>query len=172
MRTFETGATRDKDDHKNDYEGFLSPLVLRAYGDYMQRHRVQADGGLRASDNWQRGMGKDTFAKSLWRHFLDFFTIHRGWAAIDFDGKSVTNKEALCGILFNAMGYLHEMLVEEINKNRDLTEKANIAKQFKDGAPIMGSGEPSPPHKTCCTCVSEESHCADCLVPHLECRCK
>jgi len=56
MREFISGATRDDSEGKNDYEGYLSPLVLRRFGDYMTLHRKQADGKLRDSDNWQKGM--------------------------------------------------------------------------------------------------------------------
>ena len=52
MRNFDTGATRDTDKGKNDYEGFYSPLVVEAFGDYMTKHQLQADGKLRDSDNW------------------------------------------------------------------------------------------------------------------------
>ena len=33
MRTFATGATRDTEVEKLDYEGFLSPVVLKAYAE-------------------------------------------------------------------------------------------------------------------------------------------
>ena len=56
MRKFETGATRDDDQDKIDYEGFESPEVLHRYGQYMHKHRKQADGKTRDSDNWQNGM--------------------------------------------------------------------------------------------------------------------
>jgi len=56
MRTFGGGATRNSDQGKPDYEGFLSPLVIIRYGEYMTRHRVQADGNIRDSDNWQKGI--------------------------------------------------------------------------------------------------------------------
>ena len=52
MRTFDTGATRDTDSDKLDFDGFLSPLALEAFAEYMHRHRQVADGSLRASDNW------------------------------------------------------------------------------------------------------------------------
>ena len=107
MRTFETGATRDTDAEKIDPEGFLSPLVIRRYCDYMRQHRVQADGGLRASDNWQKGIPLDAYMKSLWRHFLDVWLVHRG------HGYREYQQEALCAILFNACGYLHELLKQE-----------------------------------------------------------
>ena len=118
MRTFESGATRDDDDHKNDYEGFFSPLVFRRYGDYMQKHRQQKDGSVRASDNWQKGngMGLSAFMKSKWRHFLDIWTIFDGYKAIDFDGAEVDLEDALCADLFNTMGYLHEVLKAKLEK--------------------------------------------------------
>ncbi len=110
MRKFITGATRDNDDTKNDYEGFFSPLVIKAYGDYMTKHRKQADGKLRASDNWQKGMPKDSYIKSAWRHFLDWWLEHRGLPSRD--GLI----DVLCALMFNVMGYLHETLKEKVKK--------------------------------------------------------
>ena len=79
IRKFDTGATRDDDLTKNDYEGFFSPLVIEAFGDYMNKHRKQADGKLRDSDNWQKGFPYSVLMKSLWRHFLDLWKYHRGF---------------------------------------------------------------------------------------------
>ena len=107
MREFETGATRDTDDDKIDFEGHFSPLVLQAYGYYMHRHRKQADGSIRTSDNWQKGIPKDQYMKSLWRHLMEAWSAHRGWSAKDL------LEDALCAIIFNASGYLHELIKEE-----------------------------------------------------------
>jgi hypothetical protein len=113
MRTFDTGATRDSEGDKLDYDGFLSPLALHRYAEYMHGHRVQADGTLRASDNWQHGIPQDVYRKSLWRHFLDVWRVHRGYRAFDGkDGHEITLDEALCAVIFNAMGLLHEHLKE------------------------------------------------------------
>ena len=71
VRKFESGATRDTDEGKLDFEGFLSPLVLERFARYMHKNRVQSDGSLRDSDNWQNLFGEDHYAvcmKSLWRH--------------------------------------------------------------------------------------------------------
>ena len=109
MREFKTGATRDNDTEKIDFEGFLNPLVLQAFGEYMHHHRKQADGKLRDSDNWQRGIEKSVYMKSLLRHVHDLWMEHRGYKSregIDF---------ALGGILFNAMGYWLELLKEKKN---------------------------------------------------------
>lgn len=108
MRTFESGATRDEDTEKLDYEGFLSPLVITRYAQYMHAHRHQADGSLRASDNWQRGIPQASYLKSAWRHFISWWLGHRGLPA-DEDLET-----ALCALLFNASGYLHERLQASI----------------------------------------------------------
>lgn len=110
-RTFETGATRDTDEGKLDYEGFLSEPVLRRYAEYMHKNRIQSDGKVRDSDNWQKGMPIVQYMKSLWRHFMDVWRHHRHGLshpehAADWDAE----EEALCGVMFNSMGMLHELL--------------------------------------------------------------
>lgn len=104
MRKFETGATRDSDDEKLDYEGFISPLVTKRFAEYMHKHRFQADGKVRASDNWQKGMPLEAYMKSLWRHFMDLWLFHRSYSISDHI------EDVLCAILFNVQGYLHELL--------------------------------------------------------------
>ena len=105
VRKFETGATRDADTTKPDFEGFLSPLVVARFGEYMHDNRVQRDGSVRDSDNWQKGIPQDAYMKSGWRHFFAWWGMHRG-----LGGGSQMLEHALCGLLFNAMGYLHEHL--------------------------------------------------------------
>ena len=107
VRTFDTGATRDRDDTKVDPEGFLSPAVLLAYCEYMHKHRVQSDGSLRDSDNWQKGIPLDAYMKSLLRHVFDLWMEHRGLPSRE------GLKDALCGIIFNVQGYLFEVLKKE-----------------------------------------------------------
>ena len=111
VRTFETGATRDSVEGKFDFEGFLSPVVLERFAAYMHANRVQPDGSLRDSDNWQKGIPLDQYMKSAWRHFFAWWKIHRGGTVLDErDGHAVTVAEAICGLLFNLQGYLHERL--------------------------------------------------------------
>ena len=111
MRTFSTGATRNVDENKPDPDGFISPLVLQRYCEYMHAHRVQADGSLRASDNWQKGIPVDAYRKSLNRHHLHAWLLGRGYEAHDSDsGEPVDVQTALCAIIFNASGWLHEDL--------------------------------------------------------------
>ncbi len=95
MRTFESGATRDNDDSKLDFEGFFSTYALEAYAEYLNKHRKQADGQLRDSDNWQSGMPLQVYMKSAWRHFFDMWKIHRGRFPVDRKtGHAITMKDA------------------------------------------------------------------------------
>lgn len=106
-RYFATGATRNTDEGKYDYEGFLSPLVIERFAEYMNKHRKQSDGKLRDSDNWQKGIPKDAYMKSGWRHFFDWWKEHRGL------GSREGIEEAICAVIFNAQGYLLEVLREK-----------------------------------------------------------
>ncbi len=110
IRKFETGATRDTDNGKFDYEGFLCPRVLWEYGNYMHQHRRQANGELRDSDNWQKGIPKNVYVKSMVRHVFQVWTIHRGYSCVDEKGNEVTMKSALCAVVFNCFGHLFEIL--------------------------------------------------------------
>ena len=107
IRTFDTGATRNVDSSRIDPEGFLSPTVLLEFSNYMNTNRIQADGSARSSDNWQKGIPLDAYMKSLWRHFLEVWLIHRAEAPDD-----AKMRRALCGVMFNAMGYLFEILMK------------------------------------------------------------
>lgn len=109
-RRFVSGATRDSSEGKLDYEGFFSPFVLRRRAEYMHKHRVQADGALRDSDNWQKGMPISEYGKSLLRHAMEFWRWLRG-------EKSSDPEEALCAVMFNAEGALLELL-----KRREATQ--------------------------------------------------
>jgi len=110
MRTFETGATRDTDQNKLDYEGFLSPAVLKRFAVYMDKHRLQADGSYRDSDNWQKGIPVDAYMKSMWRHFFAVWEGHRA-------GED--NIEDLCALMFNVQGMLFEKLKPTIQVTHD-----------------------------------------------------
>ena len=106
IRTFKTGATRDTDKEKLDFEGFISPIVWKRFAEYMHKHRLQKDGTMRASDNWQKGIPQAEYMKSLLRHTMDLWLIHR-----DSPEEARENLEdALSAIIFNAQGYLHEEL--------------------------------------------------------------
>ncbi len=108
IRTFDTGATRDTNDGKLDYEAAMHPLVVRRYLEYMQKHTMQPDGTQRDFDNWQQMFGDkhfDVCIKSGWRHFMDWWLDHRGCESRD------GIEEAICGLIFNANAYLFKILM-------------------------------------------------------------
>jgi hypothetical protein len=98
---------------KLQYEGYLSPLVLRRFAQYMHKHQMQADGNLRDADNWQKGIDKDSLADSGTRHHMDWWLHHRGYG----DLAEEPLQEALCALMFNAMAYLKHLLDEERKTN-------------------------------------------------------
>lgn len=119
MRKFAGGATRDSLEGKLDFEGFLSPLVEESYAKYMNSHRKQADGSIRDSDNWQSGMPRSVYVKSLLRHVWTAWKIHRGIQCFDErDNHEITLVEALHGVKFNTNGLLLELLL-----GRDIKEE-------------------------------------------------
>jgi hypothetical protein len=103
MRQFDTGATRDDDQDKFDYEGFISPVVLERFAAYMHKHREQADGKLRDSDNWQKGIPISQYMKSFIRHTIDLW---KAWRKADVDAM----EELACAVMFNIQGLLFELL--------------------------------------------------------------
>jgi hypothetical protein len=109
MREFSSGATRDLDENKLDYESFNNPLVDKAYAEYLNKHRQTAN-GLRNGDNWQSLFGDkhtDVCIKSLCRHVVDVRLAHRGYKS------EQPIKDSLCGIIFNAKAYLLKLLLEQ-----------------------------------------------------------
>lgn len=111
IRVFATGATRDTEDGKIDPEGFLSPVVIQRFSEYMHENRMQKDGSLRSSSNWQLGIPREAYIKSLWRHLLTLWKIHRKQGFLSEQRPTRKDLEdALCAIIFNAQGYLFEVL--------------------------------------------------------------
>lgn len=99
IRTFDTGANRNSDAGKLDYEGFFNPAVMQKWAEYMHKNRFLQDGSTRASDNWQLGIPKEECIKSLLRHVMDLWLEHRG------EPSRETIDEALGAIMFNAQAY-------------------------------------------------------------------
>jgi hypothetical protein len=111
LRTFDGGATRDSSTGKLSYYNCMSPMVLERFMEYMEKHRVQPDGQLRAWDNWKSGIPKEVYDDSLVRHIFDYWKFVKGEP---YEPKSdrdpVDVEEFLCSIMFNAMGRLYEEL--------------------------------------------------------------
>jgi len=117
MRQFESGATRDANDHpdKPSYYKGLSPIVLREYVKYIGRHRTMSDGSKRDWDNWKNGIPIDVYMDGLLRHVMAVWLIQQGFKSYDNNGE-VSLKDSLNGILFNTIGFLHEILKAEVEK--------------------------------------------------------
>jgi len=150
MRVFKGGATRNTDDEKLDYEGFLSPFALKAYCEYLNKHRVQADGKVRDSDNWQGGFGPGVCMKSMLRHVWDAWMIHRGGTVIE-DGQVVSKKNALCAAMFNIMSQLHDMekpgTEEPIGPDTSCYQCETWPKRCNDDCPAWNYNSPDAPKK-------------------------
>lgn len=103
-RTFETGATRNTDQGKYEYAGFLHPHVLEAFAAYMNVNRELEDGSRRASDNWQLGIPLSVYEQSEWRHHMEFWKIARGLPSDEGE------LAAIMGTVFNLFGYALERM--------------------------------------------------------------
>lgn len=107
-REFTTGAKRDTEEGKLRFHAALSPYALEAWVDYCRRHNNQVH---RCEENWKRGMPLESFISSHFRH------AHHWWKMHDTtlgngdltEGERRELIEALCAVLFNAHGYLHEL---------------------------------------------------------------
>lgn len=129
IRKFETGATRDTVKGKLDYMKALSPIVLRRYVEYLDKHRLQPDGSMRDFDNWKKGIPQETYHSSGGRHFFTSWLLFEGYEAFDNHGP-VDEEDALCGRLFNTMGRLHEILKAKLTA---VKEKRDRTKPVDDG---------------------------------------
>jgi hypothetical protein len=108
-RRFESGAIRDSNEDKLDFESTFDPMTMESFAKFIHKHNKLPDGSMRPEDNWQKGIPKAEYMKSLFRHFMQAWKIHRGHKAYDNHGE-VTMEDALNGIIFNARGYLYEIL--------------------------------------------------------------
>lgn len=143
IRKFESGATRDTAEGKLDMEGFTHPMVEKQFAKYMNMHRYQSDGEIRDSDNWQKGIDLEAYAKSLRRHHDDFWGQHRGFKS---DNGIIAD---LCGIMFNTRGYLLEVLkargfnLQDFDGTQPIPEKVELFKKLgilKDDSKEMIDG--------------------------------
>lgn len=112
MQGFAGGAMRSNNVARPDPVGYISPLAMAGFHDYMLRNQRMADGRMRRSDNWKAGMPCPRYMTSLLRHAHDTHThwdsLKHGYAEDDYEALKAL-KEALYGIMFNAQGLLHEI---------------------------------------------------------------
>jgi hypothetical protein len=124
IREFETGANRDSDDGKYDFEAFLSPEVLFEFAEYMHGKRHLIDGTYRDGDNWQKGMPINVHVKSFIRHSWDLWLWSRSreirpkqriarLRPRPEDGKIPPIKDTLAALLFAIQGIWLEIIKEE-----------------------------------------------------------
>ena len=111
VRKFDTGATRSGG-NKPEYAGYLSPRVIEAFGRYMFEHQAQPDGTVRESRNWQKGIPQESYVQSMFRHFMEVWTIYertRGdvVVAAQYEQELLT---ALMAMFFNVQGMAHELI--------------------------------------------------------------
>lgn len=122
MRNFDTGATRNSNDHKYVYNGFNSALVEKSFAEYMHSHREQADGTLRPADNWKKGIPKEAYLESLHRHYVDLWELMETGeeTLVDADGHTVDKIHLLNAIRFNVNGLIFEHIKEKLEGGTDL----------------------------------------------------
>jgi hypothetical protein len=146
-------------------EGFTHPMVEKQFAKYMNMNRLQSDGQLRDSDNWQKGIPQDAYIKSLKRHYDEMWQNHRGYHEEGEAGIIA----ALCGIIFNAKGYLLEYLKYHDFKLQDFdgTEPTPEMKRRQDTV------EPVVNELKCGQCRSvdktwDEWPCSECTENHVD----
>ena len=111
LRVSDSGAIRNSDVGKIRYQGAVSPLVLEAYGKYIEKHSLLPDGTRRNNKNWQKLFGtpqehREVCIESAWRHFIDLLMEHDGYESRD------GIDEALGGLMFNIQAYWFSILKE------------------------------------------------------------
>lgn len=116
LRKFGSGAIRDTNIGKLEYSGFLDPLVLKEFANYMNKHRNLPDGSIRGSSNWKGLFGENHESicfDSLLRHIMDAWFIVEGYP----EESREPLIEALCAILFNTQAWLYKVLLDK-KKNK------------------------------------------------------
>jgi len=112
VRQFESGALRDNNTDKWDWDEALHPLVERSYAEFMHKNTYLSDGTRRPANNWQKGIPKDEYMKSQYRHFQDVWAMHHGIKVSDNHGPC-NILDLLNALKFNINGYIYELLREQ-----------------------------------------------------------
>jgi hypothetical protein len=123
LRTFKTGATRSPLGDKLEYKGYLNPMVLKRYAEYMKKHQTQSDRGQRAADNWQKGIDLASLYDSKIRHDMDIWLYSEGY----YREMTEVIEESLCASIFNTMAILKQVL--EQNAYSDDCDRSEYAQK-------------------------------------------
>lgn len=110
MRDFASGAKRSSDAGKPDYLGFISHRAVKRFGEYMLAHQKCEDGSMRASDNWKKGIPIASYRSSRSRHLRELEQMEELEADAGWIPNPAAYEEALCALIFNCQGLLHEHL--------------------------------------------------------------
>ena len=130
IRTFNSGATRDTDEGKLDFEAALSPIVMERFVLYMSKNRLQPNDVVRECDNWQGLFGPkhlNVCLKSAMRHLWAWWKAHRGYKVKD------GLEDAVCGVIFNAMAYLFKILSDKAERDMDIAGQAQNDSSIEAG---------------------------------------
>ena|SRR5450631_3414633 len=106
IRTFATGATRSPLADKLEYDGYLNPLVLKRFAEYMRKHQTQSNGERRASDNWQLNIPMASLHDSKKRHDHDVWLHIKGYP----EEATESMEESLCAAIFGNMAMLKQVM--------------------------------------------------------------
>lgn len=105
-KTSRTGATRDTSANKPEYHRYFSPKTFERFGRFMLEHQIDSKGNYRPGNNWQKGMPREWFVSSLFRHYVE---VWQRFEDGTLEGKEA--EDALCALIFNAQGLLLELLL-------------------------------------------------------------
>lgn len=106
IRKFATGAIRSALGNKLEYDGYLNPLVLKRFAEYMKKHQTQPDGEQRAADNWQKNIPMASLHDSKKRHDFDVWLHLKGYS----EEATETMEESLCAAIFGNMAMLKQVM--------------------------------------------------------------
>jgi len=153
-RVFDTGADRSSDKGKHHPDRAWSPLVLAEFARYMYEHNTTAT-VPRREDQWQLGFPMDSFVESGTRHWEAFKALAKGYPAFDQKGNPVDVVEALCGVIFNVQGYLHQLLFNRLPE----ADQRKILDHVRSRNPIRTDSRPSYDTSAFADSESPESAC-------------
>ena len=97
VRSFESGAIRDKETDKEDYTETISWSAFKRYAKYMTGKKSKYGAG-----NFKMGIPVESYERSLLRHVQKYMENK-------YEGGQVeTNEDHLAACVFNIFGIMHE----------------------------------------------------------------